>query len=168
MFWVNKLNLPCFKRLNMNATKQLAQHLRAVFFGGNWSCVNFKETLQGISYSQAQTKIEGFNTIATLSFHMQYYLDPVCKVLQGEPLVASDKESFAVPHFENDVEWKNFIQEILAKAERFALAVEQLDETKLYAVFEQEKYGTYYRNILGLIEHTHYHLGQIALLKKMV
>ncbi|HAI83731.1 MAG TPA: DUF1572 domain-containing protein, partial [Chitinophagaceae bacterium] len=28
--------------------------------------------------------------------------------------------------------------------------------------------GTYYRNILGLIEHTHYHLGQIALIKKII
>jgi len=103
-----------------------------------------------------------------LSFHIQYYLDPVCKVLQGEPLVASDKESFAVPVFESEATWQDFIQEILAKAERFALAVEQLDEAKLYAVFDQEKYGTYYRNILGIIEHTHYHLGQITLIKKMV
>jgi uncharacterized damage-inducible protein DinB len=152
----------------MNATTQLAQHLRAVYFGGNWSCVNFKDTLEGITFSQAQTKPEGMNSIAVLSFHIQYYLDPVCKVLQGEPLVASDKESFAVPVFESEATWQDFIQEILAKAERFALAVEQLDEAKLYAVFDQEKYGTYYRNILGIIEHTHYHLGQITLIKKMV
>ena len=152
----------------MKATMQLAQHLRTVFFGGNWSCVNVKDTLEGITYSQAQTKIEIFNTIAVLSFHIQYYLDPVCKVLQGEPLVASDKESFAVPYFDSEAEWQAFIQEMLAKAERFAQAIEQLDEAQLYAVFDQEKYGNYSRNILGIIEHTHYHLGQIALIKKMV
>jgi hypothetical protein len=156
------------KSIFMTTTTQLAQHVRAVFFGGNWTGVNFKDCLNGITASQAQTKIEGFNTIATLSFHLQYYLDPVCKVLQGEALVASDKESFAVPHFENNLQWEGFVQEILSKAERFALALEQLDDEKLYAVFEQEKYGTYYRNILGLVEHTHYHLGQIAVLKKMV
>ncbi len=159
--------MPCIKRTNMKATTQLAQHLRTVFFGGNWSCVNVKDTLEGITYSQAQTKNEGFNTIAKLCFHIQYYLDPVCKVLQGEPLVASDKESFAVPVYESEAVWQAFIEEILAKAERFAQAIEQLDEAQLYAVFDQEKYGNYYRNILGIIEHTHYHLGQIALLKKM-
>ena len=31
-----------------------------------------------------------------------------------------------------------------------------------------EKYGTYYRNFHGLIEHAHYHLGQIVLIKKLV
>ena len=165
---MNKLNLLGLKRINMNTTTQLAQHVRTVFFGGNWTCVNFKDCLNGLTASQAQTKIDELNTIAELSFHLQYYLDPVCKVLQGEALVASDKESFAVPHFENDAQWNSFVQEILAKAERLALAVEQLDEVKLYAIFEQEKYDNYYRNLLGLIEHTHYHLGQIALLKKMV
>ena len=150
----------------MNATSQLAQHLRTVFFGGNWSCINFKDTLQGIVYNQAQTKIEGFNSIALLSYHIQYYLDPVCKVLQGEPLIASDKDSFTVPIFETEETWQAFIQEILAKAERLAQAIEQLDEAQLYAVFDQEKYGNFYRNILGIIEHTYYHLGQIALLKK--
>jgi hypothetical protein len=30
----------------------------------------------------------------------------------------------------------------------------------------EEKYGSVLRNIMGVIEHTHYHLGQIVLLKK--
>jgi hypothetical protein len=29
-----------------------------------------------------------------------------------------------------------------------------------------EKYGNYYRNIHGIIEHIHYHLGQIVLIEK--
>ena len=33
--------------------------------------------------------------------------------------------------------------------------------------FFHEKYGNYYRNLHGVIEHAHYHLGQIALIKKM-
>jgi hypothetical protein len=34
--------------------------------------------------------------------------------------------------------------------------------------FVDEKYGTYLRNIEGVIEHSYYHLGQVSLLKKMV
>jgi hypothetical protein len=30
------------------------------------------------------------------------------------------------------------------------------------------KYGNYYRNLHGIIEHTHYHLGQIVLIKKLL
>lgn len=62
-------------------------------------------------------------------------------MLDGGPLEASDKESFTVPHVENDLHWDGFVQEILAKAERFAQAIEQLNESKLYAFFDQEKYG---------------------------
>jgi hypothetical protein len=43
-----------------------------------------------------------------------------------------------------------------------------MPEEKLNDFFALEKYGTYQRNFHGLIEHTHYHLGQIAILKKLV
>ncbi len=44
--------------------------------------------------------------------------------------------------------------------------IEQLPESKLWETFSDEKYGNYYRNIHGIIEHIHYHLGQIVLIKK--
>jgi hypothetical protein len=43
-----------------------------------------------------------------------------------------------------------------------------LPESKLAETFSDEKYGNYYRNIHGIIEHTHYHLGQIVLIKKIL
>lgn len=39
---------------------------------------------------------------------------------------------------------------------------------KLNLPFVNEKYGTYLRNIDGLIEHSYYHLGQITLIKKLI
>ncbi|MGN6163930.1 MAG: hypothetical protein ACTHOF_05245 [Flavisolibacter sp.] len=41
-------------------------------------------------------------------------------------------------------------------------------DSKLDEIFVDEKYGTYYRNLQGIIEHTHYHLGQIVLIKKLL
>jgi hypothetical protein len=46
--------------------------------------------------------------------------------------------------------------------------VEQLPEARLWDDFSNGKYGNYYRNITGIIEHLHYHLGQIVLIKKML
>jgi len=43
-----------------------------------------------------------------------------------------------------------------------------LPESKLSETFLDEKYGNYYRNIHGIIEHTHYHLAQIVLIKKLL
>jgi len=34
--------------------------------------------------------------------------------------------------------------------------------------FTDEKYGTYQRNLIGILEHSYYHLGQIVLIKKLL
>ena len=152
----------------MNTPKQIAKHFREVHFGGNWTFVNLKDTLSDVTWLEATTKYQDFNTIATLLFHINYYVNPVAKVLQGEPLNASDKFSFDCPRITSQVEWENLVQKALDEAERFALEIEKFDESKLFQVFSEEKYGNYFRNLFGIIEHTHYHLGQIALIKKMI
>jgi len=48
------------------------------------------------------------------------------------------------------------------------MLIEQLPETKLGETFSDEKYGTYYRNLHGIIEHNHYHVGQIVIIKKLL
>ena len=152
----------------MNTTKQLAKHFRDVHFGGNWTFVNLKDSLADVTWQEATTKLHDFNTIATLLFHINYYVNPVLKVLQGEPLIASDKYSFDCPAITSQEEWENFAQKSMDEAELFAQEIEKLDELKLYDVFSEEKYGNYFRNLLGIIEHSHYHLGQISLIKKLI
>lgn len=152
----------------MNTTQQLAKHCRDVHFGGNWTFVNLKDTLADITWQEAITQYQDSNTIATLLFHINYYVNPVARVLQGEPLNASDKFSFDCPTITSQEEWEHLVQKALNEAEQFAKEIEKLEESKLFEVFSEEKYGNYFRNLLGIIEHTHYHLGQIALIKKMI
>ncbi|BDB54186.1 hypothetical protein GENT5_04910 [Flavobacterium ammoniigenes] len=152
----------------MNTTQQLAKHCRDVHFGGNWTFVNLKDTLADITWQEATTQYQDSNTIATLLFHINYYINPVARVLQGEPLNASDKFSFDCPTITSQEEWEHLVQKALDEAEQFANEIEKLEESKLFEVFSDEKYGNYFRNLLGIIEHTHYHLGQIALIKKMI
>jgi uncharacterized damage-inducible protein DinB len=152
----------------MNTTQQLAKHCRDVHFGGNWTFVNLKDTLADITWQEATTQYQDSNTIATLLFHINYYINPVARVLQGEPLNASDKFSFDCPTITSQEEWEHLIQKAFDEAEQFAKEIEKLEESKLFEVFSEEKYGNYFRNLLGIIEHTHYHLGQIALIKKMI
>ena len=152
----------------MNTTKQLAQHFRDVHFGGNWTFVNLKNSLDDVTWQEATTKLHDFNTIATLLFHFNYYVNPVLKVLQGEPLIASDKYSFDCPPITSNEDWQKLVQKVLDEAALFAQEIEKLDELKLYDVFSEEKYGNYFRNLLGIIEHSHYHLGQISLIKKLI
>lgn len=152
----------------MNLPAQLAKHLKDVHFGGNWTSSNLKDNLTDVNWQQATTQVHSFNTIATLVYHVNYYISAVLKVLQGEPLEAGDKYSFDLPPIESQRDWDNLLDKTFADAETFTLLIEQLPEHKLWENFTDEKYGTYYRNIQGIIEHTHYHLGQIALIKKIL
>lgn len=152
----------------MNLSKQLAKHFRDIHFGGNWTSSNMKDNLVDITWQEAVTKVHSFNSIAALVYHMNYFVRAVLKVLQGDPLDAHDKFSFDLPPIQSQKAWQRLLDKTLTDAEEFARLVEQLPESKLWEDFTDKKYGTYYQNIQGIIEHNHYHLGQIVLLKKIV
>lgn len=152
----------------MKITTQIAKQLKDLYFGGNWTSVNVKDTLNGVSLAQAKTKIEGLNTIAVLTYHINYYVNGVLPVFKGGTLDIKDKFSFDVPNFRSENEWKNFKEAVLKNAELLISEIENLSEKQLFEPFVDEKYGTYYRNLHGIIEHTHYHLGQIVILKKLI
>lgn len=147
---------------------QIAKHLRDVYFGGNWTWSNLKDNLAGVTWQQAMTQVHSFNTIATLVFHMGYFISAVTKVLQGGPLDAHDKYSFDHPPIQSQEDWERFLDKTWADVETLAGLIEQVPEEKLWADFSENKYGNYYRNLVGIIEHCHYHLGQIALIKKIL
>jgi hypothetical protein len=88
--------------------------------------------------------------------------------LRGKALDAHDKFSFDVPPIRSKEDRDKLVNTSLMNAESFALHLEQLTDDKMWEVFEDEKYGSYYRNMHGIIEHSHYHLGQIVIIKKLI
>lgn len=152
----------------MNTAVKLAKHFREVHFGNTWTDSDLSHHLKDINWSQATTKVHSFNTIAALVYHINYYISAVLRVLEGEPLKAKDADSFDHPPIQSREDWENLVSKLWKDAERLANLVEQLPEAKLEEIFVEEKYGSYYRNIQGIIEHTYYHLGQIVLIKKLL
>ena len=152
----------------MSLTSQIAKHLRDVYFGNNWTAVNMKETLANINWQQATTKLDSLNTIAALVFHINYYVRAVLGVLEGKGLTASDKFSFNLHAINSEDDWQALLSDTFTCAETLASQIARLDETTLSEVFAAPQYGDYYRNLHGVIEHTHYHLGQICLIKKIL
>ena len=152
----------------MNLTAQIAKQFRDANFGGNWTSVNLKDSLSGLTWQQATTQVYSFNTIAILVFHMNYYVGVTMKVLEGGPLDGHDKYSFDCPAIQSQEDWEKLLEKTWADAESFASLIEQFPEKKLGETFSDEKYGSYYRNLHGIIEHMHYHMGQIVLIKKIL
>jgi hypothetical protein len=137
----------------MNLAQQIAKHFREVHFGGNWTSINLKESLSDISWRQTIIKFGSLNTIAALVFHINYYVSAVLKVLQGGMLDAHDKYSFDLPPIQSQDDWEKLLSKTWVDAENFASLIEKLPEAKLTEIFTDEKYGNYYRNLHGVIEH---------------
>lgn len=152
----------------MNTPALIAKHLREVYFGSNWTASNLKDQLADVTWQQATTPIYQLNTIATLAYHIHYYITGTLQVLDGGPLEIRDEYSFAHPPIQSQKDWERFLVQNNLEAERFAMKIEALPSERLQDTFVDIKYGNYYRNLHGIIEHTHYHLGQIALIKKML
>jgi uncharacterized damage-inducible protein DinB len=152
----------------MNLPEYLSKHFREVFFGGNWTWSNLKDTLEDVSWEQANARVYNLNTIAALAYHINYYVRAVAGVLKEEPLGAKDEFSFDHPPIKSQRDWEKFVQQVLEDGESFTYLVGQLPEAQLWETFSEEKHSNYYRNIQGVIEHTHYHLGQIAIIKKIL
>jgi hypothetical protein len=152
----------------MNTSKLIAKHLREVHLGRNWTASNMKDNLADVSWREATTQIDSLNTIATLVFHSTYYMKAAIDVLQGKPLVSKDELSFSHPPINSAEDWEAYLSTVWADTETLADLIEN-SPTELWETnFTEKRYGNYYRNIHGIIEHTHYHLGQIALLKRLI
>jgi len=152
----------------MTLTQQIAKQVRDFYFGGNWTGVNLKDSLEGISWKESITKVHSFNTIEALVFHMNYYVNALIKVLEGTPLEAHDQFSFDRSPIVSGEDWEKLKTKTWQEAEQFAALIEQLPEQKLSENLPGNKYGTWLRNIEGAVEHCHYHLGQIVLIKKIL
>lgn len=152
----------------MNMPQLIARQLHEVYFGGNWTTTNLRDTVQDVTWQQAIAQVHGLNTIATLTYHSTYFVTALLEVLSDKPLNASDKLSFVHPPITCDEDWQNLLSTAWENAQKTVLLLEQLPEGKLAENFSGDKYGSYYRNIAGITEHLHYHLGQIVIIKKLL
>ena len=153
----------------MTRNLTIAGRLREVLLNGHWIAnTNYKEQIQTITWEQATQKIDSLNTIAALTYHINYYLAGLLAAFESGKLDISDKFSFDLPPMHSESDWNGLVSQFLSNSEKFADKIEHMDNSVFDEPFIDEKYGTFLRNIEGVIEHSYYHLGQISLIKKMI
>lgn len=154
----------------MKLNEQISKQLKDLFISGQLvgTNLNLKAQLDDVNFEMALTKYESLNTIALLAFHINYYLEGVINVFEGGTLDIKDKYSYEMPPINTSAEWDTLRSNIYNNAENFVDLVEQMPLSQLDEPFTDEKYGTYLRNLIGMLEHSYYHLGQIVLIKKLL
>ncbi len=150
----------------MKLTVLIAQHIREVYEGDNWTDIDLKDVLKDVTWSEAMEQVPGCdNTIAMLVHHLLFYNEVVMERLKDNYPLIDNSNGFDVGDVDNDLEWQELVQETAASFRNLAAAVEAFPEERLW---ESTKGGnnSFYKMLHGISEHAHYHLGQIVYLKK--
>jgi hypothetical protein len=142
----------------------IAQHFYEVNYGDNWTDACVKDALKEVSFETATKKTGDANTIALLLFHMDFYNMVVYDRLMNIKRHFEHEESLQV-NIGNEAEWQQLQDTYFENVNRIHKAILAFDESLL---FEKKTANTPYKNIHGLVEHIHYHLGQINILKKII
>lgn len=155
--------------MRMKQGEHIATRLQELFLDGKWIAgTNYKALLSDVDLDSANHRHMDLNTIALLTFHINYYLKGVMEVLDGGELSIRDKYSFDLPPLKTDQDWQALKTNLLSNAEQIIFKVKSMSPEDLEAPFADPKYGTTRRNIEGILEHSYYHFGQMALIKKLI
>jgi len=68
----------------------------------------------------------------------------------------------------SESDWQNLIQSFVSNSQNIVEKIIAISDGQWSEPFVKEEYGSYERNIEGLIEHSYYHFGQISLLLKLL
>jgi len=152
----------------MKITTLIAQHIIDVHQGGNWTEVDLTTTLQDVTLEEATTRTQASpNTIAALLHHITYWNRVMIQRAQGIAVQINGANGYDHPLLLTEEDWQDLKKDNIQSAHELATAITQFDETKLFYPI-LPGYFTAYKNLQGSVEHVHYHLGQIVILKKLI
>lgn len=152
----------------MNTPQQIAQQFRQLHIGPSRVGSCLKGLIEELTWEEAAQSLHGLHSIFALVFHINYYVAGVLQVLDGGSLDIRDKHSYDHPPIDGPLAWVNLKTKCWEDAQRFAVHLESWPDEKLQEPFVDGKYGNYFQNMVIMLEHANYHIGQIAIIRKMV
>lgn len=152
----------------MRITEQLSQNLISVFEGGNWTEVSIAETLSDVSYLEANTKNPASqNTIASLLHHLIFWNSVIALRIQNQDPEIPEVNGFDGEAPASEKDWQLLIEQAKHSFTELAEAIKQFPPERLSDLTNFGQ-STFIKNLFGIVEHAHYHLGQIVILKKFI
>jgi len=147
---------------------RIADQLRRAFTGDPWHGSPISDLLAGVTAEEASARrLPSVHNIWELVVHIDVYLQVAFEAMQGAPapkLYGTEKDWPALMD-NSAASWAAAQHRMFQNAEKLAQAIEKLDDAKLQATVPGRHYDFYYL-FHGIVQHSLYHGGQIAMLKK--
>ncbi|SNR44597.1 DinB family protein [Hymenobacter mucosus] len=159
----------------MHEIERILDQLQRAFDGEAWAGPSLQATLAGITAAQAAAyPLAGAHSIWEIVLHLETWLHIVCRRLETATLLGpTDAENWpAPPALPNEEAWRA-TQDYLRQAhDQLRAVIGNLQDTDLTrrgtspGNIPDSTSNSWYVMLQGVIQHTYYHTGQIALLRK--
>jgi uncharacterized damage-inducible protein DinB len=145
---------------------RIRDQLRNAIYGGAWHGPAVFEILSDMSAEAAAARpLSAVHTPWELVLHVAAWLEIVRRRVEEDPAKPTEAENFpAVPEV-TDAAWAEARDRLSRAHEDLQATLESLDEADLDRPVPGQRYDVAYM-LHGAIQHTLYHAGQIAILKK--
>ena len=137
--------------------------------GECWIGNNAEQVLNGIDAKTAAKKgYDGGNSIWQLVHHITFWRKHVVKRIEKGMELPFEGPEFYQPPNPSEESWNETVQDFKAAYHLLREAILSMDGKKLDQPLEGEGIQyTYYKQIMGVMQHDAWHLGQIILIRKM-
>ena len=145
---------------------RIRQQLRNAMDGGAWHGPAVFEILADMSAEAAAARpLPHAHSAWELVLHMAAWLEIVRRRVEGDPAKPTEAENFpAVPEV-SDATWASARERLRRAHEELQATIESLDEADLDRPVPGQRYDVAHM-LHGAVQHTLYHAGQVAILKK--
>ncbi len=150
----------------MTEIERIEDQLKRSLEGEAWHGPAVEELLVDVTAERAAAKLAlSVHSIWEIVLHIISDQRLVCERLQGKPTVLPAEEDWLPITDQSEAAWTGTKRELREINERLRQAVRLLDESRLEEPIV-EGFSSIYVTLHGTVQHTLYHGGQIALLKK--
>ena len=149
---------------------RIADQLRKAFTGDAWHGPPLRNALAGISPEQARIRpLPSAHTIWELVLHIELWTRVALEATQGIPMpkLYGTEKDWNTAADGNEAAWTRATENLFQTCEQLAQAIEGFDDSRLKDTVPGRRYDFYYL-FHGIVQHSLYHGGQIAMLKRAV
>jgi uncharacterized damage-inducible protein DinB len=150
----------------MREIERIVDQLNRAFVGEAWHGPAVIEILEGITAQQAAAHpLAGGHSIWELALHITAWTRAGSRRLRGDRAQLSAVENFPPVTDTGESAWEDARESIKLAYEELRGAILLLDDSRLNQPI-MEGMSSVYVTLHGVIQHSLYHAGQIAILKK--
>jgi uncharacterized damage-inducible protein DinB len=150
----------------MKEMKRIAKMMDDIYDGSPWIDVTLVGTLQKVTAEQAARRIAPhWNTIWEIVNHMISWRLNVLQRVQGE-VIKTPASNYFEPVTDTSPEaWRATLGRLEESQKQWKKLLKKFKKSDLEKEYPNNG-QTYYEHIHAIIQHDHYHLGQLVLLAK--